>query len=258
MFELLNGLRGVVLFQDLTEQDLTEIAQRVTKRTYKLGEFLYRSGAPRAELAIIQAGEVEILQGVGEVQKVVARLGEGNFVGEGAMLSDEPHTSSCCAVVDTNVLALKRRALDEIFMRSPDATRTILSQVARIMTYRLTYASYGPVGTAVPALLGGRQRLEQDLLGERYVPADAYYGIQTLRAVENYDITGIPLTHYPHFIKALVMVKKAAARANLKLGDLPKDLADAICAACDEVIAGSLQNQFVVDMIQGGLEPQPT
>ena len=252
MFELLNALKGVVLFQDLTEQDLTEIAQRITKRTYKLGEFLYRSGEPRAELDIIQAGEVEILQGVGEVQKVVARLGEGNFVGEGAMLSDEPHSSSCRAVIDTNVLVVERRALDEIFMRSPDATRKILSQVARIMTYRLTYSSYGPVGTAVPALLGGRQRLERDLLGERQVPADAYYGIQTLRAVENYDITGIPLAHYPHFIKALAMVKKAAARANLKLGDLPKDLADAICAACDEVIAGNLHNQFVVDMIQGG------
>ena len=110
MFELLNALKGVVLFQDLTEQDLTEIAQRITKRTYKLGEFLYRSGEPRAELAIIQAGEVEILQGVGEVQKVVARLGEGNFVGEGAMLSDEPHSSSCRAVIDTNVLVLERRA----------------------------------------------------------------------------------------------------------------------------------------------------
>lgn len=252
MIELLNALKGVVLFQDLAEQDLTDIAERITKRTYKLGEFLYRSGEPRAELAIIQAGEVEILQGVGEVQKVVARLGEGNFVGEGAMLSDEPHSSSCRAVIDTNVLVLERRAIDEIFMRSPDATRKILSQVARIMTYRLTYSSYGPVGTAVPALLGGRQRLERDLLGERQVPADVYYGIQTLRAVENYDITGIPLAHYPHFIKALAMVKKAAARANLKLGDLPKDLADAICAACDEVIAGNLHNQFVVDMIQGG------
>ncbi|MHC1729655.1 MAG: cyclic nucleotide-binding domain-containing protein [Syntrophobacteraceae bacterium] len=147
MFELLNALKGVVLFQDLTEQDLTEIAQRITKRTYKLGEFLYRSGEPRAELAIIQAGEVEILQGVGEVQKVVARLGEGNFVGEGAMLSDEPHSSSCRAVIGTNVLVLERRAIDEIFMRSPDATRKILSQVAHIMTYRLTYSSYGPLGT---------------------------------------------------------------------------------------------------------------
>ena len=252
MSEFLNALKGVGLFQDLNEQDLTELAQKATQETYKLGEFLYRTGAPRAKLSIIQAGEVEILQGVGEVLKVVARLREGNFVGEGVMLGEELHSSSCRAVVDTTVLALERRVLDEIFARSPDATRKILSQVARIMAYRLAYASYGPLGTAVPAILGGRQRLERDLLGERHVPADAYYGIQTLRAVENYDITGIPLAHYPHFIKALAMVKKAAARANLKLGDLPKDLADAICAACDEVIAGNLHNQFVVDMIQGG------
>ncbi|NTV41891.1 MAG: aspartate ammonia-lyase [Syntrophobacteraceae bacterium] len=252
MSELVNILKGVVLFKDLSDQDLADIALHATKRTYKLGEYLYLAGAPRTELSILQSGEVEILQGVGEAQKVVARITEGNFVGEGAMLGEEPHASSCRAVVDTNVLTLESRFLDEVFVKSPDATRKILSQVARIMTYRLTYASYGPVGAAVPALLGGRQRLEQDLLGERQVPSDAYFGIQTLRAVENYDITGIPLAHYPHFIKSLAMVKKAAARANHKLGDLARELADAICAACDEVIAGNLHNQFVVDMIQGG------
>jgi len=252
MFELLNALTGLVLFQDVGEKDLGEIAQRATQRTYKLGEFLYRAGSPQAALSIIQAGEVEILKGVGEVQKVVARLGEGNFVGEGAILGEEPHTSSCRVVVDTTVLVLERGPLVEIFARSPDAACKILSQVARIMAYRLAYASYGPVGGVVPASLAGRQRLETDLLGERQVPADAYYGIQTLRAVENYDITGIPLSHYPHFIRALAMVKKAAARANHKLGDLQKELADAICAACDEIIAGNLHNQFVVEMIQGG------
>ena len=252
MSELLSILRGVVLFQDLADQDLKEVAQRITRRTFKLGEYLFRAGAARTELMMIQSGEVEIFQGVGEVQKTVARLGEGNFIGEGAMLGDEPYGTSCRAVVDTTVLALERRAIDEIFGRSPDAARKMLSQVARVMAYRLTYASYGHLGAAVPALLGGRHRLEHDLLGEREVPADAYYGIQTLRAVENYDITGIPLGHYPQFIRALAMVKKACARANHKLGDLDNDIADAICAACDEIIAGNLHTQFVVDMIQGG------
>ncbi len=252
MSELLTILKGVVLFQHLTDQDLQEVAQRITKRTYKLGEYLFHAGAERTELMIIQSGEVEIFHGVGEAQKPVARLGEGNFVGEGTMLGDEPHVTTCRAVVDTRVLSLDRRDIDEIFGRSPDATRKLLSQVARVMTYRLTYASYGHLGAAVPALLGGKQRLEHDLLGERQVPAEAYYGIQTLRGVENYDITGIPLAHYPQFIRALAMVKKAAAKANHKLGDLPKDIADAIGVACDEIIAGNLHNQFVVDMIQGG------
>ena len=252
MSELLSILKSVVLFQHLTDPDLQEVAQRITRRTYKLGEYLFHVGTERTELMIIQSGEVEIFQGVGEAQKPVARLGEGNFIGEGAILGGEPHATNCRAVVDTRVLSLERRAIDEIFGRSPDATRKMLSQVARVMTYRLTYASYGYLGLAVPALLGGRQRVEHDLLGERQVPADAYYGIQTLRGVENFDITGIPLAHYPQFIRALAMVKKAAAKANHKLGDLAKNIADAICAACDEIIAGNLHNQFVVDMIQGG------
>jgi aspartate ammonia-lyase len=95
-------------------------------------------------------------------------------------------------------------------------------------------------------------RTEHDLLGERQVPAGAYYGIQTLRAVENFNITGIPISHYPRLVQALACIKKAAALANLELGLLPEPLATAIAAACDELLAGRLLDQFVVDCIQGG------
>lgn len=95
-------------------------------------------------------------------------------------------------------------------------------------------------------------RLEHDLLGEREVPAERYYGIQTLRAVENFAITGIPISHYPRLILALAYIKKAAALANLDLGLLEPQLAQAICAACDDILAGKLHSEFVVDVIQGG------
>lgn len=95
-------------------------------------------------------------------------------------------------------------------------------------------------------------RLEHDLLGERSVPADAYFGIQTVRATENFPITDIPISHFPNFVRALAMVKKAAARANRKLGNLSAPMEQAIAIACDEIIAGELHDQFVVDMIQGG------
>ncbi|HRQ35195.1 MAG TPA: aspartate ammonia-lyase, partial [Chiayiivirga sp.] len=95
-------------------------------------------------------------------------------------------------------------------------------------------------------------RLEHDLLGDLAVPADAYYGVQTARALDNFRITDIPLAHFPNFIRALAMVKKAAARANRQLGQLPAPLEEAIAAACDEVIAGRWHEHFVVDMIQGG------
>ncbi|MEU1132550.1 aspartate ammonia-lyase [Streptomyces sp. NPDC005900] len=95
-------------------------------------------------------------------------------------------------------------------------------------------------------------RREHDLLGDRDVPADAYWGIHSLRATENFPITGIPISVYPQLIDALAAVKEAAARANEELGLLPKTKADAIVAACREIRAGRLHDQFVVDVIQGG------
>ncbi|MFH8565402.1 aspartate ammonia-lyase [Streptomyces sp. NPDC017988] len=100
---------------------------------------------------------------------------------------------------------------------------------------------------SVPAL-----RREHDLLGDRDVPADAYWGIHSLRATENFPITGIPISVYPQLIDALAAVKEAAARANEELGLLAKAKADVIAAACREIRAGRLHDQFVVDVIQGG------
>jgi aspartate ammonia-lyase len=95
-------------------------------------------------------------------------------------------------------------------------------------------------------------RLEHDSLGEREVPAGRYYGIQTLRALENFSITGIPISHYPRLVHSLAYIKKAAALANMELGRLPENIAGAIAQACDEILAGQLHSEFVVDVIQGG------
>ncbi len=95
-------------------------------------------------------------------------------------------------------------------------------------------------------------RLERDSLGEKAVPDDAYYGVQTLRGKENFHITGLPISSEPSFIRAFGYVKKAAAMANRDLGVLDRRIADAIIAACDRLIAGELLDQFVTDFIQGG------
>src|SRR5262245_15109055 len=93
-------------------------------------------------------------------------------------------------------------------------------------------------------------RIEHDFLGDREVPVDAYYGVQTLRGAENFPITGYRI--HPALIRAMGIVKKAAALANRDTGHLEPTIADAIAAAADEVIAGKLDDQFVVDPIQGG------
>src|SRR5690349_20238213 len=93
-------------------------------------------------------------------------------------------------------------------------------------------------------------RRERDTLGEVAVPEDALYGAQTARAVENFPISGF--RPFPAFVKATVLVKKAAAMANADSGRLPQELCRAIVAACDEILAGKHLEQFVVDVFQAG------
>ena len=95
-------------------------------------------------------------------------------------------------------------------------------------------------------------RIEHDLLGTRQVPAGAYYGIHTLRALENFPITGTSISIYPEFIDALACVKQAAAHTNHELGMLDEQRTSAIIQACREIRGGDWHDEFVVDVIQGG------
>ncbi len=95
-------------------------------------------------------------------------------------------------------------------------------------------------------------RIESDLLGERKIPKDAYWGVQTLRAQENFGVSLVRLFKFSTLVQALAMVKKACTLANRDLGHLSTEYADAIIQACNEVIEGKMEDQFVVDMLQGG------
>jgi aspartate ammonia-lyase len=97
-----------------------------------------------------------------------------------------------------------------------------------------------------------KHRVEHDLIGEREIPADAYWGVHTLRALENFPISGIPIGESPYLVEALAAVKQAAAMANHDLGLLDDERFDAIRRACEEIRGGALSDQFVVDVIQGG------
>jgi aspartate ammonia-lyase len=105
-----------------------------------------------------------------------------------------------------------------------------------------------PAKSAKPAAT----RTEHDLLGDKAVPADAYYGVQTARALENFQISGISMNAYPEFIQAFAMVKLAAARANTKLWAMKPERLAAITKAYDAIMAGKYRDQFLVDYYQGG------
>jgi aspartate ammonia-lyase len=109
---------------------------------------------------------------------------------------------------------------------------------------------------ATPAAKGakpaGATRMEHDLLGDKAVPADAYYGVQTARALENFPLSGVHMNDYPEFIQGFAMVKLAAARANTKLGAMKPERLAAIQKAYDAIMAGKYRDQFLTDMYQGG------
>jgi aspartate ammonia-lyase len=105
----------------------------------------------------------------------------------------------------------------------------------------------------VPLVQGQEKvRVEKDLLGEKDIPADAYYGVQTARALENFQISGVLINHYPGFVEAWAMVKLAAARANTDVGAMKREQLAAIEKACQAVLAGKYHDQFKVDWYQGG------
>jgi len=109
------------------------------------------------------------------------------------------------------------------------------------------HASHG--GFVMPT---AATRLEHDLLGDKAVPADAYYGVQTARALDNFHISGVQLRLYPNLIKAFAMVKMAAARANFECAQFSQEILTGIEKACQELMDGKLHDEFRIDVFQGG------
>jgi aspartate ammonia-lyase len=105
---------------------------------------------------------------------------------------------------------------------------------------------------SLPVIAQEKPRTERDLLGEKQVPADSYYGVQTARALENFQISGVQINHYPGFVDAWAIVKLAAARANTDVGAMKPEKLAAIEKACNAVLAGKYHDQFQVDWYQGG------
>lgn len=123
----------------------------------------------------------------------------------------------------------------------------IMLPVLILMSIQYTEAQKKNVTEQTP-----KTRTEKDLLGEKQIPYDAYYGVQTLRALENFPISGVKTNFYPDYVKAYAIVKLAAARANTEVGRMKKERLDAIEKACLAVMDGKYHDQFLTDLYQGG------
>jgi aspartate ammonia-lyase len=231
--------------------DLENVVRRGAPTTYKPGDYLFHESTPRQWLGIVLEGEVDLVRGQHGQTVSVGLAQPGALLSEGVMLDDYPHGTSAVTRQGAQLWQISRSELEAIRAESPEIFYRLVAQVARRLSARLKAATERLAKETAAPLLSGIRR-EHDSLGERDLPDNAFYGVQTLRALENFPFSGIRLCHYEHFVRALACVKKAAALANAELGALEPKIAHAIAAACDEILAGKLHDQFVVDMIQGG------
>ncbi|MBZ0198750.1 MAG: aspartate ammonia-lyase [Ignavibacteriaceae bacterium] len=247
-----NFLKNIELFQDLNDAERENISVYFGIQNYNKDSLLFVENNPRKSLYIVMDGEIELFKKTpfGE-EKRLTIFNKLDFIGEGAFIDDSPHSTSARATLNSTILILTREKFLELEKQDSQITLKIFSRMSKVIFRRMQFANTRIINHAAQ-YQSGRIRNEHDLLGDREIPFEVYYGVQTLRALENFNISGVALSFYPMLIEALALVKMAAAKANYDLGLLSKPITDAIVQACQEIIAGKYHGHFVVDMIQGG------
>jgi len=250
--QITDFLKQVDLFSTLDESELRLFAKKIETVEFDSSEYLFEDNSPRVGMYVIAKGEIELVKisPLGH-EKRLTFFGETDFLSEGALLDNNPHSTSARAILKTTVLLLRRKDYRELSEQYPAVGMKFTAAVAKVISGRIRQAATRAVDVAAQ-YASGRVRVEKDLLGQREVPHENYFGVQTLRAIENFPISGIALYQFPWLVRSLAMVKLAAARANRELGLLPGNIAEPIEQACEEIINGKHHTQFVVDMIQGG------
>lgn len=248
-----NDILHFPLFSNLTQQECQNLIPYLQQKEAKEGEELFHAGKPRDTLRLILRGRIEIKRKrENSLEESTLVYSEGQFLSETALLQEKNiHKSNAKALTASSLILFTRQSFLKLMQDQQPLSCKIQMNIASYMFERLARGTHN-LGPAYSGYTLGAKRLEHDLLGEREVPKNVYYGIQTLRAMENFRITDVPLRNFPIFIKSLAQVKKAAALANSELGILDLEIAKYICMACDEIIAGHWHDQFLVDMIQGG------
>lgn len=248
MNKIIEVLRSVELFNGLNESEIYIIAENVLIKSYKKNKCLFKENSPRLEIFIIESGEVALskIDDTGKNIHIV-NFYKHDFFGEGALSDNSVHSTTATVTRDSVIFSFDNK----IFDRDAKITLKIFSNIINVVSRRMKYTSLKSAHST-EQYLSGNKRVEHDLLGSRKVPDEFYYGIQTMRAMENFNISGVTLNFYPLIINAIAMVKKAAAMANHELGILNTDIKNAIVRACDDITNNKYHFHFVVDMIQGG------
>lgn len=250
--KLVEFLKRIELFKELKNNDFDLIVEQIEEKEFEPDTIIFTESNIRKNLYLIYEGEVELFKKTtfGE-EKRLAYFTRYDFLGEGALMDDSPHSTSARTLLKTKTFVIPKEKFLDLFKVHPELAANVLSQIAHVISRRMRQANVRVIN-AGSQYQSGRTRTEHDLVGDRNVPYENYYGVQTLRALENFNISGITLNSFPLLIEAFAIVKMAAAKTNYDLKLLSKPVTDAIVQACNEIINGKWHTHFVVDMIQGG------
>lgn len=251
--EILQKLESPARAMGVRATELAAIVESGQVVAYEPGACLFHESTPREWFGFVVGGAVEIVSGLHGRQTHLATLTDGALISEGILLDESAHSSSAFARgPGVRVIQVPLTVLKEVKSVKPELYYKVVARVAQRISDRLRAASEMLARQRESAPEITSYRTEHDSLGEREIPNNAYYGVQTVRALENFAISGVPLSNFAHFVNGLAYVKKAAAQANAEIKFMDQKIADAIVAACDEVLAGKWHDHFVVDMFQGG------
>ena len=242
----------IPVLQELEAEQAEQAARLFSVKHFAAGEVIHKEGTRRDQLLLIQSGSVDILQITeGKPSLPLITYGHGDALGEGVLLGEADYFTTAIARTSVDSLVADGGKLREMLDSDDSLKIRVYGRVINSLLMRMTRLAPRSTPDSLE-LLPGNTRTERDLLGDKEVPDDAYFGVQTARAMENFQISGIPISLYPDFIASFALVKIAAAKANRDCHVITSEVCEGIESAAHEIVQGKLLEQFSVDVIQGG------
>lgn len=245
-------LQASTTFANTNIQDLETLAGLMQVQVCNAGQVIHQEGTPRSHFSVVIEGQVDVIRAaVQQGNRVLISYQAGDVISEGLLVEQSFHTTTAIANTAAKLYVIEAEQIHDFLTDHATFKAQVYENLLKQLVSKLNPAK-AHAKVDILSLSSGKSRLEHDLLGDKEVPDYAYFGIQTMRAQENFHITGVPLHKYPELIHAFAYVKKAAAQANFECERINQKQNQAIQLACDELLAGKLHQQFTLDMLQGG------
>jgi len=219
-------LQASSAFAHTNRKDLEKLATIMQIKHFGPEQFIHHEGNKREYFSIVIEGQVNVVrEAVQQGNSVIVTYNPGDTISEGLLVEDSFHTTSAIAATEVKLCVIDAAAIHYFMDEHPTFKAQVYENLLKQLVNKLNPAK-ASAKVDILKLTSGKTRTEHDLLGDKEVPDYAYFGIQTMRAQENFHITGVPLHRYPELIYAFAYVKKAAAMAaeiyNLKKNALYK------------------------------------